>query len=966
MKKILISALMIVLATGSLSAQTIIDSVLYITEGTTKIADKAYKGNCDFNTVVIPSSVKTIGISTFQNSSNLKKLVIPGNVKKIGDNAFAGCANLEEVVMEEGVETICLYAFYNCPKLISVTMPLSLQKVVPDGLYWQNKSTRVFHCYAGSDAYNLALKNGFKTEILGFDAQKADSITQLVYSTNEIVYPIDIECKNLQIIQIGKAKTITAGAFQKCPAERIDLTSSITSIGENAFNDKTKLRIPLGSYAEQWALQNGYYLCEACADLSIYTKDASLKIDENFERILCNSDTPFDIDYYHFNVAHPLTLDIVDGRLELTSYMLYPCENVIVKKTDSIGAETEISTYSKIQPLSRYVVLTEADEDATYTVSADDEFYKMLNEIPMKWEIKYTQVRQNGKPGNWLIMKAPQCREWISLVTQLAYAFGSEEFKEYFLTAENRFFTGDASLGHDSKIQNYLSLEQVAAIYEKLLVHKLQLGALDDRRNGNVAGMGSCPGSLLGIDEPQLGRHYSGSAYFGTFAHELMHNMGYNHDSNLCGNSSNGIKFQGEFEQLAKQFKDAGCLPYNDETILATNLYWYDDYYFQNKAIEDDESYANQIVDSVLIVCKGAKEIKKQEFKGNNEILEISFPVSLTKINSQSFNSCSNLKSLTIPEGVKFIGNAAFQNCTSLASLEIPSSVREIGDNAFSNTGIDTIVIPESVTSVGKSVTSKGVVWKVKYGSAAYYAALTNNYPIDLLPVSDEEIAEQIIADSENAEAASTEGWQTDDFTSSYERRTWDFSNELKGAGTYTITFKYTSGSHMLCLADALFTADGNPVGFVAERRTAGLNPKQIVYEINVPDGTENLMFYALAQTGGGTDSKGTIKVEYLGNNGEVNNGENQNGNNEGNEQENNNNENPETAVTESAASVNIYAVGRTIIIENAIDEIRVYDVIGKLVCRDATRNVSTEICVNESGVYIVKTGDMTRKIVIK
>ena len=89
--------------------------------------------------------------------------------------------------------------------------------------------------------------------------------------------------------------------------------------------------MPRGSYAETWAKQNGYYLCGTLANLSTYTKDASLKIDErDFTRILCDSETPKDLEKYHFNVTHPLTLDVVNGSLELTSYMLYPCQNVTV------------------------------------------------------------------------------------------------------------------------------------------------------------------------------------------------------------------------------------------------------------------------------------------------------------------------------------------------------------------------------------------------------------------------------------------------------------------------------------------------------------------------------------------------------------------------------------------------------------------------------------------------------------
>ena len=77
--------------------------------------------------------------------------------------------------------------------------------------------------------------------------------------------------------------------------------------------------------------------------------------------------------------------------------------------------------------------------------------------------------------------------------------------------------------------------------------------------------------------------------------------------------------------------------------------------------------------------------------------------------------------------------------------------------------------------------------------------------------------------------------------------------------------------------------------------------------------------------------------------------------------------EKPGTAVTESAASkVNIYAHHNTIVVENANDEIRVYDAMGRLmVCRDARPCVSTEIRVNTAGVYIVKVGNAAQRVVV-
>ena len=71
------------------------------------------------------------------------------------------------------------------------------------------------------------------------------------------------------------------------------------------------------------------------------------------------------------------------------------------------------------------------------------------------------------------------------------------------------------------------------------------------------------------------------------------------------------------------------------------------------------------------------------------------------------------------------------------------------------------------------------------------------------------------------------------------------------------------------------------------------------------------------------------------------------------------------TAVAENAVNaLNIYAHGRTIIVENATDEIRVYDAMGRIVGRDVARNVCT-ITINNSGVYIVKTGGAVKRVVV-
>ena len=68
----------------------------------------------------------------------------------------------------------------------------------------------------------------------------------------------------------------------------------------------------------------------------------------------------------------------------------------------------------------------------------------------------------------------------------------------------------------------------------------------------------------------------------------------------------------------------------------------------------------------------------------------------------------------------------------------------------------------------------------------------------------------------------------------------------------------------------------------------------------------------------------------------------------------------------ESATAVQVYANGRTIVVENADAEIFVYDAMGRLICRDAIHRVRTEICVNHAGVYVVKVGNVAKRVVVE
>ncbi len=62
----------------------------------------------------------------FSNLEGLKTIVIPGTVKEIGMNAFKNNKTLEKVIIQEGVEKIGESAFERCTNLKTIELPESI------------------------------------------------------------------------------------------------------------------------------------------------------------------------------------------------------------------------------------------------------------------------------------------------------------------------------------------------------------------------------------------------------------------------------------------------------------------------------------------------------------------------------------------------------------------------------------------------------------------------------------------------------------------------------------------------------------------------------------------------------------------------------------------------------------------------------------------------------------------------
>ena len=247
-------------------------------EGTTVIADNAFSGLANLQSIVFPNTLKHIGSLSFGECRNLTTLSFPDGLISIGENAFFCCYGLESIVFPNTVTDIGRMAFSDCSQIKKISLPNSITEIkqetfkgcrnlvnisipnsvrqIGSGAFSECTSLTSVLLSEGLECIesfafslcsaleNINLPDGLKSlgiqTFMWCDALSSISVPN---SVTEIGYDTFYGCRSLASVTIGNGVTrINDSTFEGCNnLTSVTIGNSITSIDSHAFYD-CKLR----------------------------------------------------------------------------------------------------------------------------------------------------------------------------------------------------------------------------------------------------------------------------------------------------------------------------------------------------------------------------------------------------------------------------------------------------------------------------------------------------------------------------------------------------------------------------------------------------------------------------------------------------------------------------------------------------------------------------------------------------
>lgn len=137
-------------------------------------------------------------------------------------------------------------------------------------------------------------------------------------------------------------------------------------------------------------------------------------------------------------------------------------------------------------------------------------------------------------------------------------------------------------------------------------------------------------------------------------------------------------------------------------TYVFKNCYRLDNIYLPDTMLSVG-GYTFQYCKSLsnVVVPSGITTIDSYAFSECDHLINITLPNTVTVLGTYAFYNCYLLKSVTLSNSITTLPSASFNYCKNLTELSNLGNITTIGNSAFRYCGINTIIVPSTVTSIG-------------------------------------------------------------------------------------------------------------------------------------------------------------------------------------------------------------------------------------------------------------------------
>lgn len=661
--------------------------------------------NCTSLTgVSIPTSVTAIGNTTFYGCSALQQIDI-SNVTDLGTFIFQNCSSLTNVVLNNTLTFIRQGMFQGCTSLTSVTIPTSVTSLGDLSFFGSGVNNTFVNSLLSrappldftsslifqncTNITNLSIPSGltFGSYFLN-SCSNLTSITFTGSSTVVISAYMFNDCVKLTSVQFGSAQlvSISVHAFQNCVLlSNISLGSSLTSIGQEVFRGCTSLAsitipdsvtsIEGGTFYECTSLTSvniptsitsmpGYFVA-GCSTLTNITNFANITgnigdaafsrsgLSNTFAQNVLDTFSQGQLGILLFGTCTTVTSITIPSTHTYMGNYFYNCSNLTSITFSNIGNITSIQSLAFLGTGVNGAFVNSILNQFISSQLGTNLFQNCLNVTSVTIPSSITSLPDNFFDGCANLTSVTFAD--ISTITAIgSSAFSgtnvSSTFAINLLTTPTITFSG-------SPFQNCLFTEISIPAALTLNIDYLFFNC-DNLTSVTIeSGVTAITGNMfrecnqlssVTFAEPNTSFVIIGSAAF-----------------YVCNLSTITIP------QSVTSLGDAA---------LAQN------------------PLTNAVVQTILNSFDQTV-IGQYTFNDSTILSSVEIPPTYTYIN-QDFERCPNLSSVTL-NNIESINGSAFNNCPNLKTIEFPyPTFKNIGGSAFYFSGLTTVSIPKSITTI--------------------------------------------------------------------------------------------------------------------------------------------------------------------------------------------------------------------------------------------------------------------------